>query len=745
MQENINIPDSTITTNLSFRQLVLMNMQQLTNFPYIEKDFDALTDYELLCLVVKFLNDVIANQNEQNDSITRMYESFLALQTYVNNTKDTLEDAFNTLDDYVRNYFDNLDVQEEINNKLDKMLKDGVLDQIIEQFLQLTSLICFDNVADMKLSPNLANGSFAKTLGYYNVNDGGGAVYKITDTISNNDFQEELNNNLYATLIYSKVLNPKQLGAYGDNTHDDSQAFINMFNLLSKDSFYDSSILSNYNFTKVINIPKGTYLIKQSNLFQNMGNIPLFNTVINGNDSILQFADFTGDAFNNDNLLAGLTFNNIIFSSSNDSGERILFNSYSTGKAQNLKFNNCQFIGTWKNIFNLTGTNNNSEFLFNECYMKGEWESFLHDSYDTSSDQFLNYWFNNCRYWCSSTWIDISKGGHVKLNNCDISGYQPTQDTYLFKLNKGLASNGVTTFIDNGSRYELKTPHAKVLYYNWNDGQVIFDNVDFSSQQSNNQINDCFHFKISTQQDIIRFTNSKLYGKFYIEGSASARYYTTINIENCKIAKDINSIVDFSTQYQFRPALKLINSMFSNDNTNVYNSTLTGTDSFTNFTYTKKSICYNPNGVVSGTLHNYYKDYYIESISYGAKPRTRDNVNRLKVKCLLGTITELGTNTTFKVSSSDLIHFRKNMNVEINGRSNTISNYNIGTNLITIGTPDSSLAIDEEIYVILFDHTSNAYFGGEINTERMHIPLYNNLLFEGAEAVVGDIFFEIIE
>ena len=42
MQENVNIPDSNITTNLSFKQLVLMNIQQLTNFPYIEADFDAI-------------------------------------------------------------------------------------------------------------------------------------------------------------------------------------------------------------------------------------------------------------------------------------------------------------------------------------------------------------------------------------------------------------------------------------------------------------------------------------------------------------------------------------------------------------------------------------------------------------------------------------------------------------------------------------------------------------------------------
>lgn len=225
MQGNVNIPDSTITTNLSFRQLVLMNMQQLTNFPYIEKDFDALTDYELLSLVVKFLNDVIANQNEQNDSITRMYQSFLALQTYVNNTKDTLEDAFNNLDDYVRNYFANLDVQEEINNKLDQMLEDGVLTEIIQQFLQSTAIWCFDNVADMKQATNLIDGSYAKTLGYYSINDGGGATYKITNTASETEYQEELENGLFATLIIDNdSVNVHQFGAKGDGTTDDSNA-----------------------------------------------------------------------------------------------------------------------------------------------------------------------------------------------------------------------------------------------------------------------------------------------------------------------------------------------------------------------------------------------------------------------------------------------------------------------------------------------------------------------------------------
>ena len=251
MQGNVNIPDSTITTNLSFRQLVLMNMQQLTNFPYIENDFDALTDYELLCLVVKFLNDVIANQNEQNDSITRMYESFLALQTYVNNTKDTLEDAFNELDDYVRNYFDNLDVQEEINNKLDEMLEDGVLEQIIEQFLQSTAVWCFNTVNDMKAATNLVSGSDARTLGYYSVNDGGGALYHITNEVSQTDLQEELGTNLYANLIVDENTNILHYGAIKGNDSSESQTINNTA---------ISTMISKQN--KLV-IPTGTFYISQ--------------------------------------------------------------------------------------------------------------------------------------------------------------------------------------------------------------------------------------------------------------------------------------------------------------------------------------------------------------------------------------------------------------------------------------------------------------------------------------------------
>lgn len=88
----------------------------LTNFPFIEADFDAVTNYQLLCKVVEKLNEIIANTDKQNSNI------------------ELLETNFTTLYNYVKNYFDNLDVQEEINDKLDKMAKDGSLSALIKPF-----------------------------------------------------------------------------------------------------------------------------------------------------------------------------------------------------------------------------------------------------------------------------------------------------------------------------------------------------------------------------------------------------------------------------------------------------------------------------------------------------------------------------------------------------------------------------------------------------------------------------------
>lgn len=79
----------------------------------------------------------------------------------------------------------------------------------------------FDTVADMKAYQGLIEGDMVITLGYYEVNDGGGAEYNIVSESS--DYIETLNNNLKAELILkNSFVNPLQFGAIADGTTDNA-------------------------------------------------------------------------------------------------------------------------------------------------------------------------------------------------------------------------------------------------------------------------------------------------------------------------------------------------------------------------------------------------------------------------------------------------------------------------------------------------------------------------------------------
>lgn len=101
-----------------------------------------------------------------------------------------------------------------------EVASDGTLSiSDIEQYAHF-----FDTVADMKAATNLVAGDYAKTLGFHALNDGGGALYKIVNTGTANEMDVISVGNLMATLV-NEVCNVKQIGAYGDNNHDDTDIF----------------------------------------------------------------------------------------------------------------------------------------------------------------------------------------------------------------------------------------------------------------------------------------------------------------------------------------------------------------------------------------------------------------------------------------------------------------------------------------------------------------------------------------
>ena len=88
----------------------------------------------------------------------------------------------------------------------------------------LSRAVVFDTVADMKASTDLKNGMAARTLGFHSINDGGGALYKITDTGTANEMDVIAVGSLYANIVTEDEMTPEQLGAYGDNSHNDTDS-----------------------------------------------------------------------------------------------------------------------------------------------------------------------------------------------------------------------------------------------------------------------------------------------------------------------------------------------------------------------------------------------------------------------------------------------------------------------------------------------------------------------------------------
>lgn len=127
----------------------------LQNFPFIEADFDALTNYELMCKVVEYLNATITKTNELGNQV-----------------------------EILTNWFNNLDVQDEIDHKLDEMVDSGELQEIIADYLNSKAVFGFDTKQAMKTATNLIDGSYAKTYGNTNYKTGDGHFYKVREILN---------------------------------------------------------------------------------------------------------------------------------------------------------------------------------------------------------------------------------------------------------------------------------------------------------------------------------------------------------------------------------------------------------------------------------------------------------------------------------------------------------------------------------------------------------------------------------
>lgn len=218
----------------------------------------------------------------------------------------------------------------------------------------------YDTVDDMKNDSTLKEGMYAKTKGYYSVNDGGASEYHITGTESNSDYQEELNNGLYATLIVTHKVSLKQLGA--KNTEDVSTILQFVINLCKEK--YEIIIDDYYPLSDYVTIDRPIKMIGLPSKYSNSG-LCGFNC---NNENAITYFYFNEGSVN-------CEINHLIFKN-NNLGTCIRFSSRDDSltdyRVWKNKFDTCRFINfaTAINFYavgNFSDYDYSSEMLFINC------------------------------------------------------------------------------------------------------------------------------------------------------------------------------------------------------------------------------------------------------------------------------------------------------------------------------------------------------------------------------------------
>lgn len=128
---------------------------------------DSLSYYELLCKVVDYLNKTMEDVTTLNGDVTDLHSAYVKLQ------------------DYVNNYFNNLDIQEEVDNKIDEMFQSGTFNELFAKYVPYATPEMFgaigDGVADdtqafitaLNNKYVIAHGKYRITskLDFFNAND----------------------------------------------------------------------------------------------------------------------------------------------------------------------------------------------------------------------------------------------------------------------------------------------------------------------------------------------------------------------------------------------------------------------------------------------------------------------------------------------------------------------------------------------------------------------------------------------
>lgn len=210
-----DMPGHAFTVAGSYRQAFFRIVKDGNSITTLEFDLDVLADKVIDGLVPRtyispveeLINEIETKYQDSTDKLTKMTSDFVDQFTQSMNTLKalgvTVQNGLDALDAKIKQ--DGLFTQAEADTfKQAIESKLSGLDKVYEH--------TYPTLADLQADKNVVSGQVVKTGGYYALNDGGSAIYDITDA-KPDGYYETLQNGLYAKLRYtSKIINVAQFG-----------------------------------------------------------------------------------------------------------------------------------------------------------------------------------------------------------------------------------------------------------------------------------------------------------------------------------------------------------------------------------------------------------------------------------------------------------------------------------------------------------------------------------------------------
>ena len=524
----------------------------LENFPFIEEDFDAITSYQLWCKIVEYVNKIAYNEEK-------------------------LISDFTKLKDYVDNYFDNLDIQDEIDNKLDEMAESGQLAEIIAEYLNLSCVLAYDTKEDLKVSDHLIDGSIAKTIGNETYNDGLGSFYKIRQKTEEDVIDDEnilalsISDTLVAEKIFSKDI--IDLKEDVDNLNIEIDKRVKLYNITTANTFEEIQNMMNDNNPKVLNFKTGSYTFNDT-FRVNANTTLLFNssTITFDIPKVTEDSSKSHGFFNfkeNNNFLGYGGNGNISFI-----GGKIYHGNISLCHARNINFINMDFEECYtQHIIELMAIDG---CLIKNCIFNG---TILLDPSSGINKEYIN--IDPCIYE-SFPYFDSSATtyDHTIVKNVEIvnNEFKVPSDTSVYT--GGVNFIGSHTADGNNCHRNIivknnlfnGTRNISIQFYNVEN--IIIEENEFYTANNDSITNTGSHIRFRNIAREINIINNVISGNFYaihygspfntnqnwlISGNKFSNYNNTItnndsiinvtDLTNCRI---INNTFENFTQGAIR-------------------------------------------------------------------------------------------------------------------------------------------------------------------------------------------------